>query len=126
MVSCTADQLNEPLVAGVNVNAACTELVSIGLLNWSTMRAIVATLFVAWAGVWLRTTGSSGCSSDWAMNILALVLGTEITGVVLVVALTTMVSLVLSRLTRTVPGAYNVVRLVSVWIDVAVFKTTKT
>src|SRR5258707_130280 len=98
MVSCVVDQLKLPLVAGVNENAACAEFVSIGLLNCSTMRAIVATLFVAWAGVWLITTGSSGCSSDRAINILALVLGTEITGVVLVVALTVMVSLVLSKL----------------------------
>src|SRR5438045_5441973 len=101
MVSCSADQVKAPAVTGVRESAACTELVSIGLLNVKTRRAAVETFVDACAGLWLITTGSSGCTSDCATKILAVMLGTEITGMTLVVeVVTTMVSLVLSRLTR--------------------------
>src|ERR1017187_4142738 len=102
MVSCSADQVKAPGVAGVRESAACTELVSIGLLNVKTRRAAVETLVDACDGLWLMTTGSSGCISDCAMKIFAVMLGTEICGVF--VETTTMVSLVLSRLTSAVPA----------------------
>src|SRR5882724_2542595 len=128
MVSCSADQVKAPGVAGVSESAACTEFVSIGLLNVKTRRAAVETLVDACAGLWLMTTGSSGCISDCAMKIFAVVLGTEITGVTLLpeVEVTTMVSLVLSRLTSTVPLVYEIARLVRVWVELAVLNTTKT
>src|SRR2546426_1083070 len=102
MVLINADQLNTPDFGGVTDIAACTELVSIDLLNLRTMAAAVETSVAACAGVWLMTTGSSCCISDWAMKIFSVMLGTLIKGLVLVVGLTTTVSLVLSRLTNTV------------------------
>src|SRR5882724_6308803 len=128
MVSCSADHVKAPGAAGVRESATCTELVSIGLLNVKIRRAAVETLVAACAGLWLMTTGSSGCTSDCAMKIFAVVLGTVISGVTLLlgVEVTTMVSLVLSRLTSTVPFVYEIVRLVRVWVELAVLKTTKT
>ena len=54
-------------VAGVTENAACTELVFIGLLNCSTIGAEVEMHLAACAGLWLMITGLSGRTSDWAI-----------------------------------------------------------
>ena len=84
MVSCSASHVNVPAVDGVIENAACTELVSIGLLNRRTTDAATDTLVAACDGTWLVITGSSGNISDWAMYIFAVMLGTVISGVALV------------------------------------------
>ena len=47
IVSCKMDQMNVPDFGGVTEKAPCTELVSIGLLNFRTIEAAVETLFVA-------------------------------------------------------------------------------
>src|ERR1043166_20523 len=82
IVSRNADQVKLPTVAGVNDKTACTEFVSIGLLNCSTICADVDTVVLAGAGLWLMTVGSSGFINDLAMKIFAVVLGTVIGGVV--------------------------------------------
>ena len=79
----------------------------------------------SWAGVMPVTTGSSGLQSDWATKILALVPGTVIGGIS-GAAVTVSTSLVSNRLTIRVPAAKIVGRLVRVWGEVAVLKTTKT
>src|SRR5579862_5254308 len=103
MVSCNADQANVPLVAGVSEKAACTEFVSIGLLNCNTTCAEVDTLVWACVGLWLMTTGSSGFINDCAMKILADVPATVMVGV-LGVELMVIVSFVFRRFTSTVPA----------------------
>ncbi len=67
IVSCTTDQAKFPAVAGVTEKADCTELVSIGLLNFRTTDATTDRFVAACAGVWLMTTGSSGSICDWPM-----------------------------------------------------------
>src|ERR1041385_8827307 len=81
IVSSAADQVNAPLMGGTVVKAACTLLVFIGLLNWSTMGAKVETLVASCIGELVITTGWSGCHCDCAMNILADIAGTDIEGI---------------------------------------------
>src|SRR5882724_11238155 len=70
-----ADQVKVPLTAGVVTKEFCTLLVSIVLLNRSTMDEAVGALVESCGGELLTTTGSSGCQSDCATKIFAEVPG---------------------------------------------------
>src|SRR5215469_9916795 len=80
-VSFAGDQLKLPLTSGLMLNADCTLLVSIGLLNCKTMDDHVGMLVELCAGELEVTTGSSGSHWLCAMKILATVDGTAMEGV---------------------------------------------